>query len=224
MAKILIVEDDESLAESVRRFLLFDQHSIEISHDGMQAYEKLRDTMYDVILLDWELPGMTGIDILKRYRQNGGSTPIIMLTGKSTVRDKESGLDTGADDYLAKPFDMKELGARVRALLRRPAQIATKVTAFGNLQLDTARHGVIKDGESIALVPKEYQMLEFFMRHPNQVFSADVLLNQIWSGDLDTTTDAVRTVLKRLRKKIDPEQKLIRTVHGVGYILETTNN
>lgn len=220
MARILIVEDDESLAESVRRFLLFEQHSIEICHNGMQAYDKLRDTIYDVILLDWDLPGMAGIDILSKFRQNGGNTPVIMLTGHTTLKDKESGLDTGADDYLAKPFDMKELGARVRALLRRPAQMATKVVSCGSLELDTARHGVIRDGESISLVPKEYQMLEFFMRHPNQVFNADVLLNQIWSGDLDTTTDAVRTVLKRLRKKIDPDQKLIKTVHGVGYILE----
>lgn len=223
MARILIVEDDEGLAESVRRFLLFDQHNIEVCNNGMQAYDRLRDTMFDVILLDWELPGMTGIDILSKFRQSGGNTPVIMLTGKGTVRDKESGLDTGADDYLAKPFDMKELGARVRALLRRPAQMSTKIVSCGNLELDTARHGVIKDGESISLVPKEYQMLEFFMRHPNQVFNADVLLNQIWAGDADTTTDAVRTVLKRLRKKVDPEQKLIKTVHGVGYILETNN-
>lgn len=222
MARILIVEDDENLAESMRRFLLFDQHTIEVCNNGALAYDKMRETLYDVILLDWALPDLSGIEILSRFRQSGGTTPILMLTGKGTVQDKERGLDTGADDYLSKPFDLKELAARVRALLRRPAQMAAKVVGCGNIQLDTSRHGAVIDGQFIALVPKEYQVLEFFLRHPNQVFNADALLSQIWSKDPETTPDAVRTVLKRLRRKVDPDQKLIKTVHGVGYIFEVS--
>lgn len=225
MARILIVEDEESIAEGVRRYLLFDQHKIETCNRGDTAFELISSTMYDLIILDWELPGLNGIDLLSKFRKQGGNAPVLMLTGKSSVPDKEKGLDSGADDYLAKPFDVKELGARVRALLRRPAQIAGKILSCGALELDQSLHRAVKDGAPIQLLPKEYLLLEFFMRHPNQVFSVEVLLTQLWTSTSEeeaSSPDAVRTTLKRLRKKIDPDQKLIKTVHGVGYFLEAT--
>ena len=221
MAKILVVEDNEDLANSVRTYLMFEHHTVEHINDGQTASEHLRGFQYDLILLDWNLPRMEGIDILRRFRELGGKTPVLMLTGHDNVDEKERGLDTGADDYLTKPFQMKELGARVRALLRRPAAISnSNILEAGNITIDTQKYRVTVNSESITLVPREFQLLEFFMRHPNQVFSAEALLNRVWPSDSDATTEALRTALKRLRKKVDPDGNLLRTVHGVGYILE----
>lgn len=223
MAKILLVEDNEELANSVRTFLLCgEHHSVEHINDGQAASEHLRAFQYDLILLDWNLPGKTGIEILKRFRELGGNTPVLMLTGHDSVDEKETGLDSGADDYLTKPFQMKELGARVRALLRRPAAVSNSNTLqAGSITIDTQKYRVTLNGEAITLVPREFQLLEFFMRHPNQVFSSEALLDRVWPSDSEASTEALRTALKRLRKKVDPEGNLIRTVHGVGYILET---
>ncbi len=222
MAKILIIEDNEDLANSVRTFLMFEHHTVEHINDGLTASDHLRSFQYDLILLDWNLPRMEGIDILRRFRELGGKTPVLMLTGHDDVDEKMRGLDTGADDYLTKPFQMKELGARVRALLRRPAAISnSNLLEAGNITIDTQKYRVTVNGEAMTLVPKEFQLLEFFMRHPNQVFSAEALLNRVWPSDSEATTEALRTALKRLRKKVDPDGNLLRTVHGVGYILET---
>lgn len=221
MAKILLVEDNDDLANTVRTFLLFEHHTIDHINDGQDAYQQLRAFQYDLVILDWNLPRMNGIDILRRFRELGGATPVILLTGHDTVEEKEQGLDTGADDYLTKPFQMKELGARVRALLRRPAAVNNSNNLqAGNISIDTQKYRVTVKGESVTLVPREFQLLEFFMRHPNQVFSPEALLNRVWPSDSDATTEALRTALKRLRKKVDPDSNLIRTVHGVGYILE----
>jgi DNA-binding response OmpR family regulator len=221
MAKILLVEDNEDLANTVRTFLMFEHHTVEHINDGQTAHDQLRTFQYELIILDWNLPRMNGIDILRRFRELGGLTPILMLTGHDTVEEKEKGLDTGADDYLTKPFQMKELGARVRALLRRPAPVtSSNVLSAGNITIDTQKYRVTVNSEAMTLVPREFQLLEFFMRHPNQVFSPEALLNRVWPSDSDATTEALRTALKRLRKKVDPDGNLLRTVHGVGYILE----
>lgn len=221
MAKILLVEDDLDLANTVRTFLMFEHHTVEHLKNGQEAHEHLRTFQYELIVLDWTLPGMSGVDILRRFRELGGTTPVIMLTGHDTVEEKERGLDSGADDYLTKPFQLKELGARVRALLRRSPQVSnSNILAAGNLTIDTQKYRVTVNGEPITLVPREFQLLEFFMRHPNQVLSPEALLNRVWPSDSDATTEALRTALKRLRKKVDPEGNLLRTVHGVGYILE----
>jgi DNA-binding response OmpR family regulator len=223
MAKILVVEDNEDLANTVRTYLMFEHHTVEHINNGKTASEHLRTFQYELIVLDWNLPEMDGIDILRRFRELGGVTPVIMLTGHDTVEEKERGLDTGADDYLTKPFQMKELGARVRALLRRPAAVSnTNVLQAGHITIDTQKYRVTVNGEPMTLVPREFQLLEFFMRHPNQVFSSEALLNRVWPSDSEATTEALRTALKRLRKKVDPDGNLLRTVHGVGYILESS--
>lgn len=222
MAKILIVEDNEDLANTVRTFLMFEHHTVEHLVDGQDANDHLRTFQYDLIVLDWSLPRLSGLDILKRFRSLGGTTPVLMLTGHDTITEKEAGLDSGADDYLTKPFHMKELGARVRALLRRPSAVSSNILEAGNITVDTAKYRVTVNGEPMTLVPREFQLLEFFMRHPNQVFSPEALLNRVWPSDSEATTEALRTALKRLRKKVDPDGNLLRTVHGVGYILEVS--
>jgi len=222
MAKILIIEDEADLAYPVKDWLMREQHLVEISDNGLDALDKLRVYKFDLIILDWMIPGMSGLEVCKHFRQSGGTTPVLMLTAKSQVIDKETGLDAGADDYLTKPFHLKELAARVRALLRRHMQSSDTVLKAGNVSLDTLARKVTLDGKEIHLVPREYSLLEFFMRHPNQVFSADALIDRIWASDTLACPDTIRTYIKLLRKKLssEGEDTVIRTIHGVGYKLE----
>lgn len=222
MAKILIVEDEIDLAAPVRDSLAREHHLVEIVDRGPEALEHLRLYKYDLIILDWMLPGMSGLDICQAFRATGGTTPVLMLTARAEVDDKELGLDSGADDYLTKPFHLKELLARVRALLRRPQPVTSRVLAAGDLSLDPAARRVTKAGKEIHLLPKEFSLLEFLMRHPNQVFSAEALIERIWESDTMAMPDTIRTHIKTLRRKVDSEGRpsLIATVHGVGYKLE----
>jgi two-component system, OmpR family, response regulator len=220
MAKILIVEDDRDLGGMVLDWLRFEHHNVEMVHNGQEGLERLQTSEYDCVVLDWELPGMDGIEVCRRFRSGGGHTPIIMLTGKNAISEKEAGLDSGADDYLTKPFNMKELSARLRALLRRPVGVVSNILKVRDIEMDPARYLVTKAGVEIQLLPKEFSLLEFFMRHPNQVFSSDALIQRVWHSDSDATGDAIRTCLKRLRKKLgdnDEKEPIIQTVHGVGY-------
>ena len=222
MAKILIVEDETDLALPIKDWLNKEQHLIELSDNGNDALDKLRVYKYDLIILDWMIPGVSGIEVCKHFRENGGTTPILILTAKAEVLEKETGLDAGADDYLTKPFHLKELSARVRALLRRHVQSSDPVLRAGDIVVDTLAHKVTVKGNLVRLVPKEYSLLEFFMRHPNQVFSAEALIDRVWNSETMASSDTIRTYIKLLRKKLDSEGKdtLIRTVHGVGYKLE----
>lgn len=221
MAKILFVEDDTDLADMVLEWLKFEHHAVEWVAEGGAGAERLKFGKYDVIVLDWALPGVSGLDICKQYRSEGGTTPIIMLTGMTTVSNKETGLDSGADDYLTKPFSVKELAARIRALLRRQTSAPSNMLKIKNLTLDPGKHNVKRNGTEIHLLPKEFALLEFFMRHPDEVFSSDALLQRVWHFDSEATSEAVRTCLKRLRRKIDDSDdesaSLIQTVPRIGY-------
>jgi DNA-binding response OmpR family regulator len=190
-------------------------------HDGEDAVNMLKSYQFDVIILDWQLPKMEGVDVLRNYRTGGGQTPVLMLTGKGAIAEKEVGLDAGADDYLTKPFHMKELSARLRALLRRPGSVTGNVLSARDICLEPSTFRVTKGGADIQLLPKEFALLEFLMRHPNQVFSADALLDRVWKSESNVSPETVRTCLKRLRRKIDTEEQesLIQTLHGVGYKL-----
>jgi len=201
-----------------------ERHSLEIVSDGKEALENMKFYQYELVILDWELPGMHGPQILKEFRDAGKTTPVLMLTGKGTIDDKEVGFGAGADDYLTKPFNMKELSIRLRALLRRPGGMTASIITIANLELDQANFKLLKDGEEVKLLPKEFALMEFLMRHPNQVFSQDALLNRVWESDSDSTGSALTTCIKRLRKKLDEEGKpsIITTVHGVGYKLEVS--
>lgn len=222
MAKILIVEDDTSLREALELTLMAEKHTVDTAADGAEADFKIKTFDYDLLILDWQLPDAEGVDICKNFRTRGGSTPVLMLTGKSASIDKAQGLDSGADDYLTKPFDDIELKARIRALLRRPSAVSSNVLSCKNVTLDPATHIVCKDGAEIQLMPKEFQLLEFLMRHPDQVYSQESLLNKVWPTDSEATIEALRTVIKRLRKKIDPHSEMVCTIHGVGFVLKTT--
>lgn len=223
MAKILVVEDETDLAIPVRDWLTREQHLVELVDNGPEALDQLRIYKFDLIILDLMIPGINGMEVCKQFRQDGGSTPILMLTAKSGVEDKEAGLDAGADDYLTKPFHLKELSARVRALLRRHSQPNSRELKVGDLVMDTVARTVTKNGVEVHFVPKEFSLLEFLMRHPNQVFSAEALLDRVWASDTMASPDTIRTYIKLLRKGLggDGKESYIRTVHGVGYKLES---
>jgi DNA-binding response OmpR family regulator len=222
MSKILIVEDEEDLAAQVRDWLVREHHTVKHVANGSDAVDQLAVSKYDVIILDWLLPGMDGIQVCKKYRSMGGKTPILMLTAKSTIEDKETGLDSGADDYLSKPFHLKELSARIRALIRRTSSQSTNVLEAGDVLLDPVGRTVTKSGDPIHLERKEFNLLEFLMRNANKTFSAEALLDRVWESGSLASPDAIRTYIKSLRKKIDSPGKpsMITTVHGVGYKLE----
>ncbi|MBY0358826.1 MAG: response regulator transcription factor [Candidatus Obscuribacterales bacterium] len=222
MAKILIVEDEPAMSEPIKLFLTHEHHLVEVVADGLEAIERLKFYKYDVIILDWMLPNATGVEVCKQFRSGGGTTPILMLTARQQTQEKVFALDAGADDYLTKPYEVQEVSARVRALLRRPQSVAGNVLKARNVILEPSTFKVSRDEQEIQLLPKEFALLEFFMRHPNQVFSAEALLDRVWSSDSEASPETIRTYIKRLRQKIDVagQTSLINTVHGVGYKLD----
>jgi DNA-binding response OmpR family regulator len=222
LSKILLIEDDTDFAKMISDLLSLENHKVEWVSDGKEGYDRLKLYEYDLVVLDWGLPNVSGLEILKDFRGRGGVTPILLLTGKNSVEEKEQGLDSGADDYVTKPFHSKELAARLRALLRRPQTYTGKVLHFADLTLDRDSYRVERDGKELELLPKEFDLLEFLMRNPNKVFSPEALLNRVWPTESDATVDALTTCIKRLRKKIDvsTQSSYIRTVHGVGYRLQ----
>lgn len=218
MAKILLVEDDADLGFSVSEFLKGEQHAVELFSDGREGLDRLLCCAYDLIILDWSLPGLSGMNILKEFRSRGGKTPILFLTARSTITDKESGLDAGADDYLTKPFDLRELSARLRALLRRPQTVTANTLQVKDLILEPATRKVSMKGVEIHLLPRDFALLEFFMRHPDQIFSNNALLERVWHSESDATGEALRSALKRIRYKIDDKQcTIIENIPRIGY-------
>lgn len=222
MAKVLIVEDDKQLSTLIVDFLQGEGHTAEPVYKGPQGLEHMQFYKYDVIILDWELPGgISGPEICKQYRSKGGKTPVLMLTGKKELEEKETGLDSGADDYLTKPFQLRELAARLRALLRRPAVVTSNVLSAGDITLNPASRQVFRGDEEISMQPKEIALLEFLLRHPNTPFSSDAILDRVWPSESDAAPDTVRIQIMRLRNKIDVpgKESMIRTIHRVGYML-----
>jgi two-component system OmpR family response regulator len=220
MAKVLIAEDDLSMRRSLEDVLKLDNYTVDMVTDGLEALDRLKLYGYDLAIIDWNLPGLTGIEICRRYRAQGGIIPILMLTGKKEVIDTEAGLDSGADDYLCKPFEPRVLRARLRALLRRPQQFA-KELSFAKLTLNPGNLTMAIDSNVTDLLPKEFALLEYLVRHPEQVLATDTLLSHVWPSESDSGIEALRTCIKRLRRKIEvPESGCaIRTIYGIGYQL-----
>ena len=219
MSKILIIEDDKSLCNVLLEGLRPESYSVEVANDGADALARLLQYSYDLIILDWELPFINGLEICQRFRGKGGHAPILMLTAKSKLDEKETGFDAGVDDYLTKPFELRELRSRIKALLRRPKQLLGKTLTAGGLVLDPqGRHASI-DGSAVHLSPKEFDLLEYFLCHRGVVLSAEQLLNAIWNADDTIGTETVRTHVKTLRAKIDKkgESSSIVTIFAVGY-------
>jgi DNA-binding response OmpR family regulator len=217
MPKIMLVEDDLSLAGNVRKWL---EQDYEVAHfsDGSAAACELKDSKYDLIILDWELPGTDGPSILRGFRQAGGRTPVLMLTGRSKIADKEHGYDSGTDDYLTKPFDLRELSARIRAILKR-AVPQKSTTVYGNVVLNHVSHDVTVGGTRIDLQRREFALLEFLLTHQGQIFNLEALMARVWSADPNATRSAANTCISRVRKKLQDcgAADVIETVHGVGY-------
>jgi two-component system, OmpR family, response regulator TrcR len=221
MANILLVEDDVDLANTVFDYLTYENHTVQIINNGEKAREQLQSCHYDLIVLDWMLPGASGLEICREYRNAGGSSPILMLTGRVSVTEKETGLDSGADDYLTKPFNLRELGARVKGLLRRPAEVHPSETlTLGSLSLDTATYRTSRNGQSSELSPDEFQLLGCLMRRPQEGLTSEALLKRVWAHDSSATEETVKTTMQELKKKIDPDGQFLRHVQGIGYVLD----
>lgn len=184
----------------------------------------LRAYQFDIVVLDWMMPNITGLEVLRTYRKQGGKSPVILLTAKAFVDDKEKALDAGADDYMTKPFDMKELAARIRALLRRPTELQGNIIRVGELQINAATCTVTIGSEEIVLRPRVMDLLFFLARHPNQTFTADSLLKRVWLDESTVTLNSVRTHIKLLRQALGrtTSDRVLRTVRGRGYMIVDT--
>ena len=221
--KILIIEDDVALSEQIAGCLRSQNLAVECTTSGKDALQLIQWNSYDAIVLDWNLPDINGIAVLREFRAGGVETPLLMLTGKDATDDKVLGLTSGADDYLIKPFDMRELIARVEALLRRERATKSQTITIGGLTLDTKVCRAVANGNILQLRPKEYDLLEFLMRHPDQFFTSEALLARLWSSESETTSAVVRTWIYRLRSKLPEEAGIPRITNTVrqGYMLES---
>lgn len=223
MVKILLVDDDKALSDELIAWLTKpDQHTVDQALDGVAAELFLESYSYALIILDWELPDTSGVDILRKFRNAGGKTPVLMLTGRNATSDKLKGLDTGSDDYLTKPFNPEELSARVRALLRRAypdnADDATSLR-FGKVLMDCHTRRVEFDSQLIKFQPSEFDLLYFLATHPNQIFDADRLIKMAWPENERASEGSLRVCLSRIRKKIQDSDELpfIENLAGAGY-------
>jgi two-component system, OmpR family, response regulator QseB len=220
--RILIVEDDDRIAKPLAEDLRHQNHVVDIASDGLAGWDYTQTVFYDLILLDVMLPKLDGISLCKRLRSAGSKSLILMLTARDTTSDKVVGLDAGADDYLVKPFELEELAARIRALSRRTPEIQAMALSYGPLQLDPSSRKVTYASNSLDLTPKEYMILELFLRHPTQVLTRSMILDKLWELDQISGEQTVKTHLTNLRRKIKEAgepQELIETVYGIGYRL-----
>ncbi len=220
--RVLIAEDEQAIAKALKALLERNKYSVDMVHDGSDALEYILDIDYDALVLDIMMPGMDGLEVLRRAREKGVTAPALFLTAKSEVEDRVAGLDAGADDYLPKPFATAEFLARVRALTRRRGEYAPSVLTLGNTSLDCGQYTLSVGQTRERLSNKEYQLMELLLRHPGHVFSSERLMERVWGLDTEAEMDVVWTYIGFLRRKLkslgaDVE---IRTIRGVGYTLE----
>ncbi len=221
--KILIIEDEHKIANALKKGLEQEAFITDVAHTGEDGYDLASSEEYDLIILDLLLPGMDGLEICRKLRQEGKHTPILILTAKGQIEDKVEGLNAGADDYLAKPFAFTELLARVRALLRRPKEIKSEVLSCEDLTLNTSTYEVKRDGQTINLSRREFALLEYLLRHKEKIVSKDQIINHVWDYESEILPNTVEVYIGYLRNKIDRPFKdkpsLIQTVRGFGYKL-----
>lgn len=219
MAKILIVEDDPMIRQLVRDALETERHVVDDCQDGRSGMAFIDAGSYELLVLDWEMPHATGIELCSHFRNQGEQAPVLFLTARASMDDKEKGFAVGADDYLTKPFDVRELLIRVKALLKRPQQITKDVLKIGGMELDT-NSGVVKRNDAlIRLQPRELALLEFLMRHPDTYFTAEALMARVWDTDSEATEVALRSCITKMRRKmdVDGQPSFIETSKGLGY-------
>lgn len=219
--RILIIEDDQAILKLLQRGLTYEGYTVDTATDGRMGLIQARDHTPDLVILDWMLPGMDGLDVCHRLRTASGSIPILMLTAKDTVQDRVQGLDAGADDYMIKPFNLDELLARVRALLRRTQPERVPILKFADLTLDTGSRQASRGNRLVSLTAKEYDLLDLFMRHPKQVLTREVIFDRVWGYDFGGESNVLEVYIRYLRQKLEAEgePRLIHTVRGVGYVL-----
>jgi two-component system response regulator MprA len=219
-ARILIIDDDEAILTFLRRGLAYDGYQVDTATDGQSGLLVAWDNPPDLVVLDWMMPGLDGLEVCRRLRQRT-KAPILMLTAKETVNDRVQGLDAGADDYLVKPFNLDELLARIRALLRRTRPNRPEVYEFNDLTLDTGSRQAKRGERIIPLTGKEYELLEFFMRHTRQVLTREMIYEEVWGYDFGGDSNIIEVYIRYLRQKLEleGEDRLIHTIRGMGYVL-----
>ncbi|MCA9911951.1 MAG: response regulator transcription factor [Anaerolineae bacterium] len=224
--RILVVEDEIRMAKLIKQGLEEDQYAVDMIHNGAEVFDWVHTASYDLIVLDIMLPGMNGMDVCRKLRAEGLSMPVLMLTARDSLTDKVTGLDSGADDYLVKPFAMEELTARLRALLRRDSSNKTVILSVGDLSLDTTTKQARRENVLIDLSAKEYMLLETLMRHPNQILSRDQIIDHVWAMEFESGSKLIEVYIHALRKKIDADfdQKYIHTIRGLGYRISDAEN
>ena len=221
--RILIVEDERKIARALGRALKNEKYAVDISHDGTDAYAMTRMIDYDLLILDRMIPGdYDGLGLTKKLREEGKRVPILLLTALGEIRDKTEGLDSGADDYLTKPFALDELLARVRALLRRPQTQAETILKIADLSLDLNAHEVFRNNQKIELTNKEFSLLEYLVRNAGRPVSKEQIIDHVWDYDADILPNNIEVYISYLREKVDKpfERKLIKTVRGIGYKID----
>ena len=229
---VLIIEDEQNIARVLQLELEFEGYSVEIAYTGTDGLIKYREKPWDLVLLDLMLPGLSGLDVLRRIRTTEAKTPVILLTAKSGLEDKVKGLDLGANDYVTKPFEIEELLARVRTAIRfnKTSAIAPvqedNVHVFHSIMLNEQTREITNDGEQINLTPREYDLLLYLMKHPNQVLTREQLLDAVWGFDYYGDTNIVDVYIRYVRKKLEEKNcsSFIQTVRGVGYVLKELKN
>jgi len=221
--KLLIIEDEHKIANSLKKGFDQEGFTVKVAYDGLDGLDMAIEDSYDVLILDRMLPGMDGMEICSKLREKGNHIPILMLTAKGQLYEKVEGLNSGADDYLTKPFAFEELLARVRALSRRPRKALASVLSFDDLTLDTVTYTVQRLGQEIKLTSKEFSLLEYLLRHQGQTVSKDQIISHVWDYDSDILPNTVEAFIKSLRSKIDKpfpnSSPLIHTIRGFGYRL-----
>jgi two-component system response regulator MprA len=222
MARVLVVDDEPAVRRALERALRLDNHEVELAADGEEALDVLARTPADAIILDVLMPRLDGLELARRMRKAGDRTPILMLTARDAIDDRVEGLDVGADDYLVKPFALRELQARLRALLRRSGDGADgEVLTYADLVLDPVAHEVHRGDRLIELSKTEFLLLELFLRHPRQVLTRSTIFEHVWGYDFGPTSNALGVYMGYLRRKTEAggESRLLHTVRGVGYVL-----
>ncbi|MGF1536126.1 MAG: response regulator transcription factor [Elainellaceae cyanobacterium] len=218
---IVVVEDEEKLARFIELELGYEDYQTSVAHDGLTGLTTIRDSDPDLVILDWLMPGMTGLEVCRRLRATGSKVPVILLTAKDDISDRVAGLDAGADDYLVKPFSIEELLARVRAHLRRTQDEDADVLQFEDLKLDRKTREVFRGDRAIELTAKEFDLLEYLMSYPRQVMTRDRILEEVWGYDFMGDSNIIEVYIRYLRLKLEAEgeKRMIQTVRGVGYVL-----
>jgi len=221
-ARILVVDDEPAVQQALTRALTLERYEVERAADGAQALERIGADPYDAVVLDVSMPRVDGLEVCRRMRSGGDRTPVLMLTARGEIDDRVAGLDAGADDYLVKPFALRELMARLRALLRRTGEDEQEQTlAFADLRLDRLAHEALRGERPLYLTRTEFLLLELFLRHPRQVLTRSVIFEHVWGYDFGATSNSLGVYMGYLRRKteVGDEPRLLHTVRGVGYVL-----